>query len=80
MPSMKASGSCTASSWPIGKIPIEMMLTLYGRSLSGSLSREVDYQQLDERKALTLAKKDQLLMLLSHPEMLLHNNPAERGG
>ncbi len=38
-----------------------------------------DYQQLDERKALTLAKKDQLLMVLSHPEILLHNNPAELG-
>jgi hypothetical protein len=35
------------------------------------------YEQLDERKALTLAKKDHLLMVLSHPEILLHNNPAE---
>jgi Transposase IS66 family len=38
-----------------------------------------DYQQLDERKALTLAKKESLLMVLSHPEILLHNNPAELG-
>ncbi len=37
------------------------------------------YQQLDERKALTLAKKDALLVVLSHPEILLHNNPAELG-
>ena len=37
------------------------------------------YQQLDERKALTLAKKEPLLMVLSHPEILLHNNPAELG-
>lgn len=37
------------------------------------------YQQLDERKALTLAKKEALLMVLSHPEMLLHNNPAALG-
>ncbi len=35
------------------------------------------YEQLDERKALTLAKNEQLLMVLSHPEMLLQNNPAE---
>ena len=34
---------------------------------------------MDERKALTLAKKDPLLMVLSHPEILLHNNPAELG-
>ena len=38
-----------------------------------------DYDQLDERKALTLAKKDHLLMVLSHPEILLQNNPAELG-
>jgi len=34
---------------------------------------------LDERKALTLAKKEALLVVLSHPEILLHNNPAELG-
>jgi Transposase IS66 family len=37
------------------------------------------YEQLDERLALTLAKKEQLLMVLIHPEILLHNNPAELG-
>jgi hypothetical protein len=37
------------------------------------------YQQLDERFALTLAKKEQLLVMLIHPEILLHNNPAELG-
>ena len=37
------------------------------------------YEQLDKRKALTLAKQEPLLMVLSHPEMLLHNNPAELG-
>ena len=37
------------------------------------------YQQLDECKARTLGKRDQLLMVLSHPEILLHNNPAELG-
>lgn len=35
------------------------------------------YQQLDECKARTLKKREQLLMVLSHPEILLHNNPAE---
>ena len=38
-----------------------------------------DYEQLDKRKALTLAKKEALLMVLSHPEIPLHNNPAELG-
>jgi hypothetical protein len=37
------------------------------------------YQQLDQCKARTLKKRDQLLMVLSHPEILLHNNPAELG-
>jgi Transposase IS66 family len=37
------------------------------------------YQQLDECKARTLGKRDQLLIVLSHPEILLHNNPAELG-
>ena len=37
------------------------------------------YQQWDERLARTRAKKESLLMGLSHPEILLHNNPAELG-
>jgi hypothetical protein len=37
------------------------------------------YEQLDACKARTLAKKDALLMVLLHPEILLHNNPAELG-
>ncbi len=37
------------------------------------------YQSLDECKERTLKKRDQLLMVLSHPEILLHNNPAELG-
>jgi len=37
------------------------------------------YEQVDERKALTLVKKEQLLVMLIHPEILLHNNPAELG-
>jgi Transposase IS66 family len=37
------------------------------------------YQQLDALLARTRAKKESLLMVLSHPEILLHNNPAELG-
>jgi hypothetical protein len=37
------------------------------------------YDQLDEYQARTRAKKELLLMVLSHPEILLHNNPAELG-
>jgi hypothetical protein len=37
------------------------------------------YDQLDHRAALTRARKDHLLMVLKHPEIPLHNNPAELG-
>jgi hypothetical protein len=37
------------------------------------------YQALDQRLALTLEKKPELLLVLEHPELPLHNNPAELG-
>ncbi len=37
------------------------------------------YEALDERIAKTQAKKRWLLMVLEHPEIPLHNNPAELG-
>ena len=37
------------------------------------------YQQLDERKRLTAAKISELLLVLEHPELPLHNHPAELG-
>jgi len=37
------------------------------------------YQALDERIAKTRAKQSCLLMVLAHPELPLHNNPAELG-
>ena len=39
----------------------------------------LDYFTLDERIAKTRANKAQLLQVLEHPEILLHNNPAELG-
>jgi hypothetical protein len=38
---------------------------------------ETGYEQLDERKRLTAAKAEELLLVLQHPELPLHNNPAE---
>jgi hypothetical protein len=37
------------------------------------------YAALDDRIARTLAKKENLLQVLDHPELPLHNNPAELG-
>ncbi len=42
-------------------------------------SRTTGYADLDQRIALTYAKKSSLLMVLQHPEIPLHNNPAELG-
>ena len=42
-------------------------------------SRQTGYEALDERLALTLGKKAHLLLVLEHPEIPLHNNPAELG-
>jgi hypothetical protein len=38
-----------------------------------------DYEQLNDRLAKTLAHKERLLVVLDHPELPLHNNPAELG-
>jgi hypothetical protein len=40
---------------------------------------ETGYQALDQRLALTREKKPELLLVLAHPELPLHNNPAELG-
>ncbi len=40
---------------------------------------QTGYAALDERIALTRAKKASLLLVLAHPELPLHNNPAELG-
>lgn len=37
------------------------------------------YDQLDKRIAKTRAKKERLLLVLDHPYLPLHNNPAELG-
>jgi len=42
-------------------------------------TRRTGYWHLDERIAKTAAKKEALLCVLDHPEVPLHNNPAELG-
>ena len=42
-------------------------------------SQTTGYDQLNERLAKTLAHKEKLLVVLDHPEVPLHNNPAELG-
>jgi len=42
-------------------------------------ARRTGYWHLDERIAKTAAKKEALLCVLDHPDVPLHNNPAELG-
>jgi len=42
-------------------------------------ARRTGYWHLDERIAKTAAKKEALLCVLAHPDVPLHNNPAELG-
>ena len=42
-------------------------------------SIETGYYALDQRIAKTMDKKHSMLMVLDHPEIPLHNNPAELG-
>jgi len=42
-------------------------------------AQKTGYRSLDERIAMTAAKKDLLLAALAHPEIPLHNNAAELG-
>jgi hypothetical protein len=42
-------------------------------------SAETGYYALDQRIAKTKAKKNSMLIVLDHPEIPLHNNPAELG-
>ena len=50
-----------------------------GEAFATLFSTKTGYWALDERIALTCAKKTSLLMVLAHPEIELHNNPAELG-
>ena len=42
-------------------------------------SQTTDYERLNQRLAKTLAHEERLLVVLDHPEVPLHNNPAELG-
>jgi len=52
---------------------------LLSQTFDTLFSTVTGYEALDQRIAKTKAKKVHLLMVLSHPEIPLHNNPAELG-
>ncbi len=53
--------------------------TRFDEVFSTAPEHSTDYYELNERIAKTRAKKAALLMVLEHPEIPLHNNPAELG-
>jgi len=47
------------------------------REFDKLFSKKTGYEELDKRIALSKEKKEELLLVLKFPEILLHNNPAE---
>jgi hypothetical protein len=61
------------------KAPHEEEANRLSTTFDELFSQKTDYQDLDERIASTLAKKEKLLLVLRFPDLPLHNNPAELG-
>lgn len=59
--------------------PTAAEATRLGAAFEALFSRETGYRALDERIAKTKGKRAQLLLVLDHPEVPLHNNAAELG-
>lgn len=59
--------------------PSAQQATVLSEAFDTLFSTVTGYEALDQRIAKTKAKKDYLLRVLSHPEIPLHNNPAELG-
>ncbi len=59
--------------------PTTLKRTRLDASFDTLFGATTGYQALDQRLALTLDKKPELLLVLDHPELPLHNNPAELG-
>jgi regulator of replication initiation timing len=59
--------------------PSPQQATVLSQAFDTLFSTVTGYDALDQRIAKTKAKKDNLLRVLAHPEIPLHNNPAELG-
>lgn len=59
--------------------PTTVMAEKLSKEFDGLFATSTDYQELNKRIAKTGAKKQELLLVLTYPELLLHNNPAELG-
>lgn len=59
--------------------PSAEMSALLSTTFDALFNKQTGYDQLDKRIAITRAKRDELLLVLKHPEIPLHNNSAELG-
>ena len=59
--------------------PLKTIATKLSKEFDDLFSTVTGYDALDERIAITLSKKDSLLLVLKLPFLPLHNNPAELG-
>ncbi len=59
--------------------PDPEQIELLSEKFDTLFSTETGYEELDKRIAKSLAKKKELLTVLHHPEIPLHNNRSERG-
>jgi hypothetical protein len=59
--------------------PSSKMADVLSQEFDVLFKRTSGYEQLDKRIAITFAKKEELLLVLKHPEIPLHNNSAELG-
>lgn len=59
--------------------PSAAQATALSEEFDALFSTETGYGALDKRIAATKEKKERLLAVLRHPEIPLHNNPAELG-
>lgn len=57
--------------------PTATQAALLAKTFDELFSTKTDYEQLNDRIAKTLAKRTELLLVLDHPELPLHNNESE---
>ena len=59
------------------KEPDPTKISLLTQEFDALFSTQTEYEQLNERIAKTLAKKQELLLVLKYPDVPLHNNASE---
>ena len=62
---------------PISRVPRRSVRCSWGNKFDELFSTGTGYDALDQRILQTKADQTSLLMVLKHPEIPWHNNPAE---